>query len=252
MRIITLVILLSVNLSTAFAQAMTADQQQVVQEFIDYFKNKQKEKLAKAITYPFSRAYPIPSIKNKQEFLARFKEVFDDSLTKLIVTSTPSKDWSAMGWRGIMFLNGEIWLDFDGRLMAVNYQSQFEAKRKAQLINLEKSQIHASVREFVAPEYILKTSTFRIRIDDMGEGKFRYAAWKLPRKMSDKPDLIINNGQIVFEGSGGNHYFEFVNEEYKYECSIIRIGEEDGPPARLTIYKGGSEILSQNATIVTK
>ena len=252
MRRITITIFLTINLLTVFGQEMTKEQQKIVYDFIECIKNQKKEKLISKISFPFNREYPIPSIKNRQEFLDRYNEVFDDKLTKMIINSMPSKDWSAVGWRGIMLLNGDVWLDYDGRLIAVNYQSQIEAKKKEELINIEKSQLHESIKYFKKPVLILETAKYRIRIDDMGEGSYRYASWKLENKMNDKPDLIIQKGEYRPDGSGGNHSFEFTNGEYKYECAIIVMGEKDSPPAYLTIYQGDKEILSQKANIVTK
>ena len=247
-----LIILFTANFLPANAQDMTEDQQQVVQEFIDCIKKQQKEKLASKISFPFGRDYPIPTIKNKQEFFKRYSQVFDDKLIKMIVSSKPSEDWSAVGWRGIMFLRGDIWLDYDGTLIGVNYQSEFETKWKNKLIALEKSQIHESLRAFKEPVHVMETSKYRIRIDDMGDYTYRYAVWKIENKMSDKPDLIIINGASISEGSGGNHRYEFMNGDYKYECSIVVMAEDDSPPAYLRIYKDGKEILSQKAILVLK
>lgn len=228
------------------------EQQQVVYDFIDCIKNQKKEQLIAKISFPFYREYPLPPIKNKEEFLIRYNEVFDDKLTKMIVDSKPSTDWSALGWRGIMLFNGEVWLDYDGRLIAVNYLSEFEIKKKDELINLDKSQLHESIKEFKAPVHVLETTMYRIRIDDLGESNYRYAAWRLESKMSDKPDIIIKNGEYKPNGSGGNHSFEFHNGEYTYKCAIIVLGEDDSPPAYLTIYKNDKEILAQEANIVTR
>ncbi|MEP7127717.1 MAG: hypothetical protein ABI729_02565 [Chitinophagales bacterium] len=170
----------------------------------------------------------------------------------MIVNSKPSRDWSAVGWRGIMLFNGEVWLDDDGRLFAVNYQSPFEAKMKAELIDLEKSQLDESIRDFKEPVLIMETANHRIRIDDIGEGNYRFASWPLESQISDKPDIVIQHGDYKPDGSGGNHSFEFRNGEYLYECSIIVIGEEDSPPAYLTIYESGKEMLSEKADIVKK
>ncbi len=34
-----------------------------------------------------------------------------------------------MGYRGIMFLDGELWLDYDGDLEGVNYESKIEQQK---------------------------------------------------------------------------------------------------------------------------
>src|SRR5262245_23493384 len=117
MRHFTITLFLTLNLLTAFGQDLTKEQENLVIDFINSVKSKDKEKVISKISFPFSREYPIPSIKNKQEFLDRYNEVIDDQLTGIIINSRPSRDWSTVGWRGIMLLNGEVWLDYDGRLI---------------------------------------------------------------------------------------------------------------------------------------
>jgi hypothetical protein len=252
MKQIITTVFLTMNLISVFGQEMTKQQQKMVYDFIDCIKNEKKEKLLSKVSFPFRREDPIPSIKNKQEFLARYNEVFDEKLKKMIVNSQPDKDWSTVGWRGIMLFNGDVWLDYNGRLIAVNYQSDFEAKRKDELIKMERSQLHESIRDFKSPGYILETTKYRIRIDEMENGSYRYASWKLENKMSDVPDMIILRGEYMSDGSGGNGSFEFTSGEYKYQCVILVMREKDSPPAYLKIYKGDQELLSQEAKIVTR
>ncbi len=231
---------------SSFSQEMKKEYQKIVLHFIECVKNNKKDEIANMISYPFRREYPIPSIQNKKEFLARYDEIFDNYLKKRVSNSKVANDWGEMGWRGIMFLDGKIWLDYDGRFVCVNYQSEFEKKWKEKLIRSEKDNLHSSIKEFKEPVCILETVKYRIRLDDLGKGNFRYASWSLSKSMNEKPDLIISKGEFVPEGSGGNHSYVFKNGDYIYECSIIEMGEEDSPPARLTIYKKDEEVFSQD------
>ena len=232
--------------------SLTAAHKKVIASFITSVKNNDKEALAKKISFPFEREYPIPTIKNKAEFLKRYDEVFDAKLVKMIANSTPDKNWYAGGWRGIMFMDGEVWLDYDGRITAVNYQSAAEFKLKEQGIAKDKKSVHASVSKFERPVHVLKTSKYLIRIDDMGHADYRYSAWKASAKMTDKPDLIITGGKSVADGTGGNHSYVFKKDGYTYECQIFIIGADDTPPANLVVYKGRKELLSQPAKIILK
>ena len=249
--LITLLIITN-SLNGIYGQDLKKDYQKLVSNFIDCIKMDKKEKIASMISYPFDREYPIPSIKNKQEFLSRFNDIFDDNFKKIIIKSNPSKDWSEMGWRGIMLNNGDLWLDFKGRLIGVNYQSEFEKKLKVNLIADDKKNLHPSLSQFSRPLYILETSKFRIRIDDLGNNKYRYASWPINKPMTDKPDIVLQNGQFIADGSGGNCSYQFKNGDYLYECSIIVMGEDDSPPAFLTISKGDKDILNQKALIIRK
>ncbi|WP_316764703.1 hypothetical protein [Pedobacter aquatilis] len=246
MRKILFVLFLLINFKTVSAQ-LDKKYESVVLEFIDNVKNQNREKLATKIKFPLKRDYPIPSIKNKQEFLKRYNEVFDNDLSKKITVSIIPTDWHDVGWRGIMLLNGAIWLNDDGILITVNHQSEFEKKEKARLIALEKQTLHSSIKTFKQPILIFETSNFRIRIDDLGDSNYRYISWSVKNKMSEKPSLIIKNGNWNSEGSGGNHNYEFKNGDYLYTCYINVIGETQSPPAMLTISKGRKEILKQKA-----
>ena len=234
----------------AFGQAPKKEYQAGIANIIECLRNNRKEQLADLVAYPLQREYPIPPIKNKADFLLRFDQIFDDTLKQLIIHSRPATDWSEMGWRGIMLHQGEVWVDLQGTIIAINYQSQTEGTLRKRLIETDKKQLHPSLAVFTKPVYLLETSKFRIRIDEINAGKFRYASWPIAKSMRDKPDLVLNNGQWIFEGSGGNHRIEFKNAGYVYVCSIITLGATDSPPAELTIYKGEKEILSQHAQIV--
>lgn len=146
-----------------------------------------------------------------------------------------------------MLDRGEIWLDYDGKLLAVNYQSKTEQLKKAQLIKIEKKGLHPSIQTFRKPIKVFETAKYRVRIDDLGNYNYRYVSWSIKSTMRDKPDLIIENGEYIPEGTGGNHRYEFKNGEYIYDCAIMEMTEEGGAPVLLTINKSGKKILFERA-----
>jgi len=234
------------------AQDLKPAYQKFVKSFITNVKSNNKEGVAAFISFPLGREYPIPAVKNKADFIKRYDQIFDATLKKEIINSNPAKDWAEMGWRGIMLGQGDIWMDTTGKIITINYQSQAEKDLKNKLIAGEKGKLHSSIATFKAPIYVLETSKFRIRIDDLGNDNYRYASWSIKKPMSQKPDLIITNGKWISDGSGGNSHYEFKKDAYLYECYIIVIGTDDSPPAQLTISQNGKEILNQNAKIVTQ
>lgn len=252
MKKLIYIALLIFSVTNISGQELKKEYQKFIQVFIDNVKGDKKEEIAKIISYPLKRDTPIPSIKNKAEFIKRYSEIFDAALKKEITSSKADKDWTEMGWRGIMLNQGTIWFDEEGRLISINYQSKFESDLKNKLIGSEKTKVHASISKFKEPVYVLETSKFRIRIDDLGNNNFRYASWSIKQKMTEKPDLIITNGKWVQDGTGGNHYIEFKKGNYVYECDIIVLGEKNSPPARLVITQNGKEILNQDAKIVPR
>ena len=252
MRKLSIIFILVLNFSFSFAQDLNKHYHKVISNFIDCIKAQNKEKLSSLISYPLKREYPIPDIKNKQEFLKRYNEIFDDSLIKIIVKYKPPKDLTKMRFVGSICLDGEIWIDTEGKLFAINYHSKFEQRELKELIDEDKRSLHESIKEFERPECLLETSKYRFRIDDLGDYIYRYTSWLIKSKMSDKPNLVLLNGKFVFDGSGGNGSYVFKNGDYIYECGIIIMGEKESPPADLTISKGGKVIFYQKAKIIRK
>jgi hypothetical protein len=235
----------------AKAQDLKPEYQKFISKFIEEVKNGDKEAISKHVRYPLYRDYPIPAIKNKAEFVKRYNEIFDKVLIEKITKSNPAKDWDEVGWRGIMLNQGDLWIDIDGKIIAINYHSQLEINKKASLIAAQKKSVNASISKFKEPVAILETSKFRIRIDDLGNDNYRYASWGIKKKMTDTPDLIIEKGVFFADGTGGNHHYEFKKGNFRYECHFIVMGENGVPPAMLLIYQSEKEILSQNAKVVS-
>ncbi|WP_338841677.1 hypothetical protein [Flavobacterium ginsenosidimutans] len=247
-----LLTILLFNSSFLIAQDLKPEYQKFISKFILEVKNGDKEAIAKRIKFPFKREYPIPSVKDKADFVKRYDQIFDKGLIEKITKSDPAKDWSEVGWRGIMLNQGDLWIDTDGKIISINHQSDAELKLKNDKIAEQKKKVNSSVSNFKEPIAILETSKFRIRIDDLGNDNYRYVSWSIKKKMTDTPDLVIENGIFVADGTGGNHYYEFKKGDFKYECYIIVLGEKNSRPATLTVYQSGKEILSQNAEIVSR
>jgi len=247
-----LLTILIFNSSFLIAQDLKPEYQKFISKFILEVKNSDKDAIAKRIKFPFKREYPIPPVKDKADFVKRYNQIFDKVLIEKITKSNPAKDWSEVGWRGIMLNQGDLWIDTDGKIITINHQSDEELKLKNSLIAAQKKNVNSSISNFKEPVAILETSKFRIRIDDLGNNKFRYVSWVIKNRMTDKPDLVIENGVFYSDGTGGNHHYEFKKGNFRYECHFIVLGEKDSPPAILTVYQSGKEILSQDAKIVSR
>lgn len=183
----------------------------------------------------------------KKEFLNRYNEIFDDSLKQAIINSDIHKDWSNVGWRGFMLHNGLVWIDTDGDLKSINYQSGFEKKEWERLIERQRSKLYPGLRKYQEPVLFMATKKFRIRIDDLGNGDYRYASWPINKSQAEKPDLVLANGRFEPDGNGGNHEYIFKKGDYTYSCYIWIITPDGSPPAVLTISKGKKKILKEPA-----
>lgn len=238
------VLFLLLVLFSPFVFGLDAEYKVHVEKFIKSIAERDIEALSSITRFPLHREKPIPPITNKQELKERFDQVFDKKLYDMIVKSDPAKSWSKMGWRGIMLDHGSVWLDTDGKLIKINYQSAVETKLRDALIRQGQSRLHPSIAKFHKPEHVWATKKFLIRIDDIGGSNFRYAVWPVSKTMADKPDLVLEKGKVVFDGSGGNHYYEFKNGIYTYRCFVSIIGESDSLGS-LTVYKRDKQILQQ-------
>jgi hypothetical protein len=145
-----------------------------------------------------------------------------------------------------MFINGKLWLDSDGKIKAINYQTSKEKMYRSSLIEKQTQTLHPSIREYEEPVLEWKTAKFHIRIDDLGNDNYRYAPWSVEKKTSEIPDLVLSKGKLVFEGSGGNHHYSFTSGKYIYRCYVSVIGTSQSAPGILSVYKGTEQLLSEN------
>ncbi len=210
------------------------------------FEGDDKAAIASLVYYPLKRRYPIPDIKDEAELINRFDEVFDDELTAVIASSNIDTDWDSVGWRGIMLNNGVMWVDTDGKIIAVNTQNAKEQALAKSLIEQGKQSLHASINTFEKPVLDWKTANYHIRVDHLGDHNFRYAVWGIDKKPSDKPDMVLLNGDITFEGSGGNHNYTFKNGRYSYVLQVTIIGCDTSPPGWIEVYKGDELLLAED------
>ncbi|WP_193161259.1 hypothetical protein [Microbulbifer hainanensis] len=229
---------------TASAGAVDPCYTETVQSLIELFRNRDKGKIADRVAYPLNRTVPIPDIVDRQTMLNRFDQVFDEELSRRIAVSGPD-DWELMGWRGIMFDRGTVWMDIDGRIIAVNYQSAAEQALRKQLIAADKTHLYESLRQFDSPVLEWRTAHFHIRIDAIGDGDYRYAAWSKGRGTAEKPDIILTDGELQWDGSGGNHNYTFTNGHYRYRCYVNVIGTADMAPGDLVVSRGDQVLLHE-------
>ena len=226
-----------------FADSLSASEQKEVQYIINLFKKNDSNEISNTIRYPLNREEPIPSIDNKAQMKQRFQQVFDHKLVQNIATSKLTQ-WESMGWRGIMLDHGTIWIS-NKQITAVNYSSDAEQQYKNQLILKQKNKLYLSLKNFKAPELQFKTAKFQVRIDEMQNGQYRYASWDVMQSQSQKPDLILNNGIVVMDGSGGNHHFIFKSGTFEYVVYRNILGTNKTSDVTLEVNKKGKTILTQ-------
>lgn len=249
MRKIILSIALLLSTLAVAAQELTSAQIKGIQKTIDIIASGDKSAISKIIQYPLERTAPFKSIKNQQEFMQRFDEVFDTELIDMI-SSTSIDDWSEVGWRGYTFGTGDVWLDSETyKIIGVNKETSKAEKLRTALIEKDRKQLPASLRDFVAPVFTIRTKTYHIRIDEMADGSLRYASWKI-KKTTGEPDIIVHNGTVTEYSTSGNHTMKFINKNYTYQIDIIYMGKGDGNDAQLTVFQNNKQLLKQAGKII--
>ena len=197
----------------------------IVNRFVRAMKAGDRTGLAEIISFPIERNYPLPSIRTEEEFLELYEEFIDEEFTRTIVESD-EYDCGRRTWRPLSIVRNEqsepeqggvplVWFDDYGNVGRIWHETEIARRKRIRLVEAERNQLHPSLREYVYPVLEWETCTYRIRIDDLGSA-FRYASWKVNKSHSNKPDIVIDNGEIISEGTAINRYYIFQNGEYKY------------------------------------
>ena len=209
----------------------------IVRALSEYDSAENVGQLAELIRFPLKRKYPLHSIHSHEEFLARYKEVFDANLVQSIVAwDGGCVSVSKHGYLYIGHLRFE--LDQDGMLVGIDSESELERQERIRLVELDRNELHESLREYEYPILDWETCTYRIRIDYLGDDTYRYASWKMERAYGSKPDLIIDDGEMFYEGTALWRYYYFANGEYRYVIDGGPAGMYRRPqPGHLGVYR---------------
>lgn len=197
----------------------------IVNRFIRSVAAGDQGGLAEIVSFPLPRNYPLPSIQTAQEFVQLYDEMIDEEFTRTIAASD-QYDCGRQGWRPLSIVRSDaneperggvplVWFDAGGNVARIWHETEIASRRRTQLVEVERNQLHPSLSEYVYPVLEWETCTHRVRIDDLGNA-FRYAAWRVDRFRNDEPDIVMTNGELVSEGTEGHRYFIFQNSEYKY------------------------------------
>ena len=119
-------------------------------------------------------------------------------------------------------------------------------------INLDtlRKLVYEDLKDFKTIKVYMQTSKFKIWIDQMEDGSYRYASWPKSKTIDSSPDLILKNGAVNYEGSSGNHGYEFKNANTKYICNINVLGKSSDD-AFLVVKQGDKIIVDQSATFIS-
>lgn len=106
--------------------------------------------------------------------------------------------------------------------------------------------------EKVLKSIIIKTKKFKVRIDKQPNGNYLYQSWSANAKITAKPSMIIPDGEMIPDGSGGNYYFEFNNNGTLYQVwrNYLTNSSKKAPYTLVVIGSNGDELVRQDAQVV--
>jgi hypothetical protein len=213
-----------------------------IKELIEIAKTNDKSKFASLMKFPIELSEFIPAINNKKDFIENFDYIFDSSLINLIANSSLD-DWESIGWRGYALGNGKIYIDEDG-ITTINHKTSKLKGIIKKKLNSIKNNLPPALRNYKTIECRFATKTYLIQVNEMHDGTYQYIAW-LNNAPSGKPSVVINNGEYITEGSGGNYCLKFKNNGLEYTILVTMTGTELTPPYRLIISKNSKEKLNE-------
>tara|TARA_R110000782_G_scaffold140_3_gene350 strand:- start:2406 stop:3632 length:1227 start_codon:yes stop_codon:yes gene_type:complete len=216
----------------------------VIQKLIDSVVANDRISIADMVAYPFNRRHPLPSIVDRNDFIARFDQVFDDELRQMIESSS-SHNWNSVGYRGIMLGNGQLWMDYDGTIIAVNHHTKLEDSVIDLLNRSNDLRFHESVKSYESTILEAWTDGFRIRVDLLSDGTYQYASWSSGTSTHDEPDLILRGGSRVSDGSGGNHHYSFRNGAYEYNLHVAVLRKRKTDLGWVSVSNDGAPVLRE-------
>lgn len=114
-------------------------------------------------------------------------------------------------------------------------------------VDSDKKAVKVQKSVYVESEVILEWATkdYLIKIVKLKDGTYKYFSWSTKSSFQNKPDLVIVGGEMTYDGSAGNHYYTFKNNEYEYRCSVTILGKSATSYGYIEIFKNGKEILFQ-------
>ena len=89
-----------------------------------------------------------------------------------------------------------------------------------------------------------ETKKFKIRVDRLENGAIRYASCSSSSSFTNKPDVVLNNGEWIPDGAHGDEYYDFVSGEYTYRVYVYIKGNVE---FTLQVLKGEQVILSEDS-----
>jgi hypothetical protein len=209
---------------------------------IQLIRNGRVVSLAGRVVYPLVRQNPLPDITTRKEFGQAYNMLFDPTLKRVLFGLKPSDLFEHDGnWS---YGEGDVWFDPDGKIMAINYSSLAEHRRKDSLTEETYRLLYPGIAHWKRNVLVCKVDKRLIRVDEVG-GDLRYIAWGEGKTISDKPDLVLFKEEQEIVGNGGSYTITFSNGPWTYTFEYTALadsGDKFPPGLYLHILKKGKKI----------
>jgi len=207
---------------------------------IRMIRQNQVASLSGWIVYPLIRENPVPDITTRREFDREYNILFDSTLKRVLVGLKPSDMFEHLGnWS---YGEGDVWFDPNGKIIAINYSSAAERRRKDSLMQETYRLLYPGIAHWDRNLVVCKVGKRLIRVDEVGDD-LRYIAWGEGKTISDKPDLVLFKGVKKTDGELGSYNITFSSGPWTYLFEYIAVGEEeDDLGLFLHILKNGKKI----------
>ncbi|CAA0125062.1 Uncharacterised protein [BD1-7 clade bacterium] len=235
-------------MSSAILRAETSpDAAKLAEPIVRAFRSGDADKIVSSFSFPLKSRYPAPDILHPDELRVRMSELLDQHLITTIAQSDPHKDWVASGWQGIQLSNGLVWLNTEGKIITLNHTTKAAESIDKGYIDAQKLWLNAGLKDFQTPLLMMLTKRFQVRIDQMVDGRYRYASWPREQLQSSKPDILLYSKERDFEGTGGNQRYVFHNAPFEYRVEIDNLRVSGNAPGRVVVLRDGKQVVNEGA-----
>ena len=184
-------------------------------------------------------------LEDPRSLQLRFQEVFPPAVRNAVLKY--GLDNIFCSYNGIMYGNGELWVD-------VLSDRRFHAKNSSHYA-IKSVNLHDSSPDEIPNqpklEFVCETEKHRIIVDTLDRLSFHYRAWNKPRAIAEKPDLELTKGTFEFQGTGVCSYglmtFTNANTNYILQKGLGCLGGNDVPAEAI----GQLEVTSRDKTLST-
>ncbi|MCH1917911.1 hypothetical protein L9G15_00525 [Shewanella sp. A3A] len=213
--------------------------------------------LADSVNYPVTigGSEPEVSIHDADEFTRYFPHLFTETLRQQLRDSTQP----SITWRGARVADGALWLTDicdDDQCQQVTvaitsfyspefYQQPFGRQAQQRLQQRMAADLPEELLPIKQNNLLWQTKNYLVRVDTLTDGQLRYAVWSAGNAMNSKPDLVLHNGEMHYDGSGGNYYYLFANGKYVYRLDVVILGTAESPAGYLRVTRGERTLVEQ-------